>query len=186
MSDYDYLNQWEDRFDKEAAHNKKMFDEPLANDPFTIVEDRIERPGATHTPLNPSPPDDFYDVPKSDHIPSPRPYGPMGYRSPDAPRPDVLEGEHHTLWREPRIPPLRSTPGKSTKPVPYVPYRSSGGLGPKLEVTECPKEKDNPNEAARLVTKQTCMKCEHYDFTAVLYERCALKKKEADRLSGKG
>jgi len=182
MSDYKILDQYEGDFDRNVAHADKTFGHPVDNDPLHIVEQHIQSPHILR-PQNPviEPPDDYYKVPRSDPIPPPRQdFRPGGFRNPDAPRPDVLQGEHHAWWREPRIPPLRGTPGKSTDRKPNLSSYHPRGHVNRPYLVECPKRDGN------FVTKSTCRKCEHYDSKAVQYDYCTLKKKEAKRVSGKG
>lgn len=183
MGDYDYLDQYEGHFGREVAHKKKVFDEPLANDPLTRVEDAIGRPDPIRAPLSPSPVKDFYDVPKADPLPPVRPYGPMGYRGPDAPRPDVLEGEHHRWWREPPIPRLRGgspTGPKHPKARPDFRSRPAPGSAHKLYMVRCPDKNGD------WVADKACKTCKHHWWKDPIHGYCKLKAREADRLAGKG
>jgi hypothetical protein len=181
MSDYKILDQYEKHAEKEFAHADKTFDHPLDNDPLHHVEQHIESPHMFR-PQDPviAPPDDYYKVPKSGPIPPPRQdFRPGGFTGADAPRPDVLEGEHHAWWREPRIPPLRGTPGKSTKPVPRVSvptrrgYTSKKKDDGKTDMVRCPMRDDS------LVPKKICKTCRHYRWKTPYHGFCKLKEKDS-------
>jgi len=194
--DYSHLDKYEDHFDREVTHHDKVFDHPLGNnDPLSLVESSVEN----SIPLG----DKLSSLESSieGSVGSPRGFGeargfsphpPLQnermpwHGTPDAPRPDVLEGEHHRYWREPIFQPK----GKSGVPrgkhrKTFLPdksalktYLGSKPSSKKTGLTYCPKDDG-------FVLRSQCKACDMHIKNSTLNDNCKMKLAESKRLSRK-
>jgi hypothetical protein len=131
---YDFLDPYDELFDREVEDTLKVFDDPLANDPLTALENSIERPGGLHPPspilteletsieaslIPPTFPDPDFNAPE---IPEPPVYDEtliMGYSSPEPPT--GLEGSSHRVPANPFKPRLYHPKGRTVPSQAFIP-----------------------------------------------------------------
>lgn len=186
MGDYDFLDAYENSFDREAKGREKVFDEPLANDPLTLVEDSIEQ---ARPPLGPpvSQVKGYY-MPSAPAVPPDpaltgrvdghRLYNPMRQVTPDPPNPYPPERSYP--WREPPIArPRMGGSGSGSKAKPDYQPKSKASTPKKEATVFCPKLDE-------YIPKSACnSSCPEYDPKDPIHGNCKLKKEEADKLSGR-
>lgn len=193
--DYDFLNDHDDFMAQQNQHFDKTFDHPVTNDPLSALESNIESnshiydPGPLESSSMSPLPDPIGPAPL---VPDPAVHGGhdrFGYHAHD-PHMRGHEGYNwsgeRTFWREPPIPPLRPTAGKSYKKDPYIPkYRPqaihSEKKNPKLSgKIECPAED------MALISRERCQDCSMFDLKiSGVFDHCRGKQLVADQLAGK-
>jgi hypothetical protein len=178
MSDYDYLDNYENQFDKNVQSEKKIFDHPLANDPLTLIEDSVTPPEPFFVNPDPAPQHDSWDPappPPINVDPAVNHRGHPPIPGPDLPDP-LLPGQNR-FWRE--LSPFRPLGKSGTMTPTRITYRRiyERTMRPSQDSSpQCPKDGED-------IKKGECDTCAHQEKDSL--HGCKLLDEQADRLAGK-
>ncbi len=187
----DIFDQYDDYFDQMQHYDEKVFDDPIINDPLSLIENSIAEPW--------NPPDALDAVELSiegSSIPG-DPYGSTVdppiipretidnrmYQMPGDPLPDPCAPSKPIHWKQPPLPslnpglpkfgrkPYTNEMGKTVKEIKNTVDEISKGL------VYCIKKLES-------VSHVECLICDYFDKKLILFNGCRVRARESARLAG--